>query len=239
MGGVIHFDFEHLHNVGTNFLQNLWVPSDKWKRNEKSGPLMKERRKERGPMKWTAFALRWLSGILLIEYKKFYTKRGRGVRLPDWWWLRKLVARSAMGCVKRGIPETGFVGEEKSALYLAGGGRASVYLPRVFSLYAPGAGMTENWRNKGQIPWIKSVSFKWWRHDKVKCEGPFFCVMPFSVIKMSPSIGRSSLFWGVVGGVCFLTYSLFLVVVGVAKVFLSCWGRSIAVVAYAYSFCQG
>ena len=60
-----------------------------------------------------------------------------------WWWLQKLVAGSAMGCVKWGIPETGFVGKEKSVLYLAGGGRASVYLSRVFPLYAPGAGMTE------------------------------------------------------------------------------------------------
>ena len=50
-----------------------------------------------------------------------------------------------MGCVKRGIPETGFVEKEKSAFHLAGGGvcRTSVCLPRVFSLYVLGAGMTE------------------------------------------------------------------------------------------------
>ena len=54
-----------------------------------------------------------------------------------------------MGCVERGIPETGFVEKEKSALHLAGGGRGcvcgtSVCLPRVFSLYVLGAGMTKN-----------------------------------------------------------------------------------------------
>ena len=35
----------------------------------------------------------------------------------------------------------------------------------------------------------------------------------------------------------FLTYSL--VVVGVAEMFLSCWGRGGIIVAYACSFCQG
>ena len=60
--------------------------------------------------------------------------------------LRKLVARSAVGCVKRGIPETGFVGKKKNLPLIwggrGGGGRASVCLPRVFSLYVLGAGMT-------------------------------------------------------------------------------------------------
>ena len=59
--------------------------------------------------------------------------------------LRKLVARSAVGCVKRGIPETGFVGKKKNLPFIwrgRGGGRASVCLPRVFSLYVLGAGMT-------------------------------------------------------------------------------------------------
>ena len=28
-GGVIYFDFGHLYDVGTNYLQNLWVPSNK------------------------------------------------------------------------------------------------------------------------------------------------------------------------------------------------------------------
>ena len=38
---------------------------------------------------------------------------GEIVQLPNWWWLRKLVARSAMRCAKLVVPETGFVGEEK------------------------------------------------------------------------------------------------------------------------------
>ena len=71
---------------------------------------------------------------------------GGRVQLPNWWRLRKLVARSAMRCAKLVIPETGFVGEEKFVFHLTGGGGvcvASIYLPRMFSLYAPGAGVTE------------------------------------------------------------------------------------------------
>ena len=52
-----------------------------------------------------------------------------------------------MGCAKLVIPETGFVGEEKFVCHLTGGGVASIYLPRMFSLYAPGAGVTEGWLN--------------------------------------------------------------------------------------------
>ena len=61
---------------------------------------------------------------------------GGEVQLLNWWQLRKLVARSAMGCAKLVIPETGFVGEEKFCL----------------SLCAPGAGMT------GKISEIKVKS---------------------------------------------------------------------------------
>ena len=47
-----------------------------------------------------------------------------------------------MGCVKRGIPETGFVGRRKICLLFGGGCGTSICLPRVFSLYVLGAGMT-------------------------------------------------------------------------------------------------
>ena len=142
-----------------------------------------------------------------------------------------------MGCAKRGIPETGFVGEEKSALYLCVC-VASVYLPRVFSLYAPGAGMTEKLAKLRSNPEGSELNISS-EGDMIKLsmKGRSSCVMPFFATKTSLSIGRSSLVSG--GGGYLLTYSLFLVVVGVAKVFFSCWGRSIVVVAYAYSFCQG
>ena len=47
---------------------------------------------------------------------------GGEVQLLNWWQLRKLVARSAMGCVKLVIPETGFVGEEKILSFIRRGG---------------------------------------------------------------------------------------------------------------------
>ena len=46
---------------------------------------------------------------------------GGEVQLPNRWRLRKLVVRSAMGCAKLVIPETGFVGEEKFVCHLTGG----------------------------------------------------------------------------------------------------------------------
>ena len=91
--GIIHFDFGHLHNVGTNFLQNYGFRAT----NEKE------------------------TSILFIKYKNFITYGG-GFQLPNWWQLRKLVARSAMRCAKLVVPETGFVGEEKFCLSSDGGG---------------------------------------------------------------------------------------------------------------------
>ena len=75
------------------FSAKLWVPSNKWKE----------------------------TSILFIKYKNF-TTNGGGVQLPNWWQLRKLVARSAMRCAKLVVPETGFVGEEKFCLSSDGGG---------------------------------------------------------------------------------------------------------------------
>ena len=53
---------------------------------------------------------------------KILQQMGGEVQLLNWWQLRKLVARSAMGCVKLVIPETGFVGEEKFVFHQTGGG---------------------------------------------------------------------------------------------------------------------
>ena len=76
--GVIYFDFGHLHDVGTNYLQNLRVPSNKWKRNEEPTLFMKEKRKERGQRSelcssWGDFRVFCLSSI-----KIFTTNRGGG-----------------------------------------------------------------------------------------------------------------------------------------------------------------
>ena len=92
--GVIHFDFGHLHNVGTNFLQNYGFRAT----NEKKRVFCSS------------------------SIKNFLQQMGGGVQLPNWWQLRKLVARSAMRCAKLVVPETGFVGEEKFCLSSDGGG---------------------------------------------------------------------------------------------------------------------
>ena len=81
--------------------------------------------------------------------------------------------------------------------------------------------------------------------SKLELRGPQGFSSEGGIIKLSMK-GRSS--WVVLSFVIkseqfswgegeFLTYSL--VVVGVAEVFLSCWGRGGIIVAYAYSFCQG
>ena len=59
----------------------------------------------------------------LLSIKNFTINGGGGgFQLPNWWWLRKLVARSAMGRFKLGIPETGFVGKRKVCLLIGGVG---------------------------------------------------------------------------------------------------------------------
>ena len=61
---------------------------------------------------------------------------------------------------------------------------------------------------------------------KLSTKGRSSWVVLLFVIKMNSFRG---------GGL--LTYGL--LVVGIAEVFLSCWGRGGIIVAYAYSFCQG